>query len=322
MSAQVTIGIPVYQGEHFVVEAVESILAQTHEDWQVVFSVDGPDPVCEQLCSQYLVDSRFTLSVQPERLGWVGNIGWLQQQADGEFWYYHQQDDLVDPRYLEVLIEHARRWPGAAVVYCDMETFGQRDMAFVRSSVVGSPIARQLSLLTDHFAGVAFRGLTRVAAIRDTGGGIVENDIENFAAETVWIATMATWGDLVQVPTTLYRKRYHAQNSHNAWITWDRPQRTQAWIAHCHDLLEVAMGVPAQRSERWLLWLATVGRLTASRATPYLPWAQFTEADRVAMIDELLDRIRRLDRIDLPTLLEARWNDIRRRSLEFAATTD
>lgn len=319
MSGRVTIGVPVYQGEKYLVDAVESILAQTYQDWQVVFSVDGPDPVCEQLCRQYLGDPRFRLSVQPERLGWVRNIGWLQLQADSEFWYYHQQDDLVDPTYLEVLIEYARRWPEAAVVYCDMETFGDREMRFARPSVVGSPIARQLSMLTDQFAGVAFRGLTRVAALRDTGGGILENEVENFAAETVWIATMATWGDLVQVPTTLYRKRYHSQNVHSVWMTWDRPQRTEAWVAHCHDLLEVTTHVPAQRSERWLLWLTTVGRLTASRATPYLPWAELTDADRVSMIDGLLARIRRLDRIDLPGLLATSWDDIRRRSLEFAA---
>ena len=318
MSAQVTIGVPVFRGERFLGEAVDSILAQTHRDWQVVFSVDGPDPECEQVCERYLRDPRFSLSVQPERVGWLRNIEWLQQQADTEFWYYHQQDDVVDPEYLEVLIDQARRWPNAAVVYCDVETFGDRDLRFERPSVIGSPIARQVSLLTDHFAGVAFRGLTRVEALRDTGGGIVENDVDNFAADTVWMATMATWGDLVRVPVTLYHKRYHSRNVHGVWTAWDRLQRTRAWIVHCHDMLEVAARVPAQQSERWLLWLATVIRLTTSRATPYLPWAELTYGDRVAMIDDLLDRIRLLARIDLPDLLDTTWTDIRLRSIEFA----
>jgi glycosyltransferase involved in cell wall biosynthesis len=318
MSAQVTIGVPVFRGERFLGEAVDSILAQTHRDWQVVFSVDGPDPECEQMCEQYLRDPRFSLSVQPERLGWVRNIDWLQQQADSEFWYYHQQDDLVEPTFLDVLIDEARRWPDAAVVYCDMDGFGARDLRFARPSLVGSPVARQLSMLTDQFAGVAFRGLTRVTAIRDTGGGMVRNDAGDFAADTVWIATMATWGDLIRVPTTLYHKRYHDENVHSVWMAWNRNQRVEAWIVHCHDLLEVSTRVPAQRSERWLLWLATVIRLTTSRATPYLPWAELTDGDRVAMTDDLLDRIRLLGRIDLPDLLDTTWPDIRRRSIEFA----
>jgi hypothetical protein len=273
------------------------------------------------LCRQFLDDSRFEISVQKTRLGWVRNIDWLQRQANGEFWCYLQQDDVIDPTYLEVLIDHARRWPQAAVVYCDMETFGDRSSHFARSSVVGSPFARQLSLLTDHFAGVAFRGLTRVAALTDTGGGMVENDADNFAAETVWSSTMATWGDLIQVPATLYRKRYHDQSAHSAWLAWDLPQRVAAWIAHCHDVLQVAMTVPASRSERWLLWLATVNRLTASRATLYLPWADFTDVDRVTMIDELLTRTQRLARIDMRSLLDASWDQIRRHTLEFADST-
>jgi len=319
MSELVTIGVPVFHGAEFLDETVESILAQTHSDWECIFSVDGPDPVCEELCGKYLVDPRFRLSVQPQRVGWLQNIGWLQQQAKGEFWCYQQQDDLLDPMYIEVLLGHARAWPGAAVVYCDIETFGNREMRFVRPSVVGSPIGRFLSILTDQFAGVAFRGLTRVTALRDTGGGIVENDVENFAAETVWIGTMATWGELIHVPETLYRKRYHDRNVHSLWMEWEIEERSVAWVAHCHDLLEVATRISAHQSERWMLWFATLIRLTSSRATPYLPWSEFTPSDRIALIDALLARAHDLQRIELPTWLSAASDEIRDRSIVFAS---
>lgn len=249
--------------------------------------------------------------------GYATSVGSRTRPA-GAFWYYHQQDDLTDPTYLEVLIEHARQRPDAAVVYCDMDTFGDRDVRFARPSVAGSPVERQLALLKSHFAGVAFRGLTRVEALRSTGGGVVENDTANFAAETVWIATMAIWGDLIQVPQTLYHKRYHDRQAHSEWLAWDGPRRRQAWTAHCHDMLVTAMRVPAQPTERWSLWLATLERLTASKATSYLPWAEFTDVDRVAMIDGLLDRIRRLGRVDLPDVLSADLGAIRERSVAFA----
>ena len=200
MTAVVTIGVPVYRGEKHLTQALESIQAQTCDDWQVVISIDGPDPVCERICSGYLGDPRFVVSIRPQRLGWARNIEWLQQQADGEFWYYHQQDDLVDPTYLEVLIETARGSPDTAVVYADIETFGTRETTFTQQSVIGRPLDRQLALLGGHFAGVAFRGLTRVAALRDTGGGIVPNDRDDFAVDVVWMAVMATWGDLIRVP--------------------------------------------------------------------------------------------------------------------------
>jgi glycosyltransferase involved in cell wall biosynthesis len=319
VNSTVTVGIPVYHGEEFLKETVDSLLAQTYSAWRVVFSIDGPDLASEDVCRQYLADPRFSLTIQPERLGWVRNISWLQRQADTEFWCYQQQDDLLHPSYLEMLIEEAHRRPGAAVVYCDIETFGDRNQRFEGESVVGSPLNRQLSLLTDHFAGVAFRGLTRVSALVETGGGLVENDVDNFAAETVWIATMATWGDLVRVPATLYRKRYHANNAHAVWLSWDRSQRVHAWTTHCHDILEVAMRIAESRAECWLLWMTTLNRLTASRATSYLPWADLADEDRAAMIDELLERTRRLARIDLDTLLGASWRVIGRRSHQFIA---
>jgi hypothetical protein len=316
VSRQVTIGVPVYRGEHHLEETVASILEQTHRDWRVVFSIDGPDSTCQQLCEQYLGDSRFQMVVQPERLGWVGNIGWLQAHAETEFWCYQQQDDIIDPMYLEVLLDQAQRLPGAAVVYCDMECFGDRDFRFVAPSVVGAPLVRQLALITGHFAGVAFRGLTRVTALRETGGGLVSNDVDDFAVETVWIAAMATRGDLIRVPATLYRKRYHSRNVHTAWLSWDRGQRKEAWTAHCHDLLGVALTVAAVESERWRIWTATLGRLTASQATSYLPWADMTPEDRVAMVDGLLARTMQLGQIDLPAILFSTWDEIRDRSVE------
>jgi glycosyltransferase involved in cell wall biosynthesis len=315
----VTIGVPVYRGEDHLAEAIESIRCQTVDDWRVVISVDGPDPACERLCEGYRGDPRIEVSVRPHRLGWARNIEWLQQQADGEFWYYHQQDDLVSSRYLESLIAAARAHPRAAVVYSDIDTFGTRETRFTQPSVVGSPVERQLALLEWHFAGVAFRGLTRVEALSDTGGGIVPNDRDDFAVDVVWMALMATWGDLVRVPEVLYRKRYHAGNSHGEWLRWDRATRRSAWTAHCHDLLVVAMRVPSSQSERWDLWQAIVMRLTACKATSYLPWSDMTEMERAGMVDDLLWRIADRGQLDLEDLLGRRLDEIRGRSLQLVA---
>jgi glycosyltransferase involved in cell wall biosynthesis len=319
MTPLVTIGVPVYRGEDHLAEAIESIRGQTVDDWRVIISIDGPDPGSEGSCERYRDDPRIEVSVRPQRLGWARNIDWLQQQAEGEFWYYHQQDDIVSPRYLEILIGAARDQPDAAVVYSDIDTFGTRETRFTQPSVVGSPVERQLAFLEGHFAGVAFRGLTRIAAMHDTGGGIVPNDRDDFAVDVVWMAVMATWGDLVRVPEVLYRKRYHAGNSHGEWLSWDRPTRRKAWTAHCHDLLAVAMGVPSSESQRWELWQATVMRLTASKATSYLPWSEMTDMERAGMVDDLLVRVTDLGRVDLASLLGRGLDEIRGRSLQLVA---
>src|SRR2546422_8779875 len=97
----VTIGVPVYRGELFLEETLWSIQNQTHRDIEVIISLDGPDPASKEICLPFLKDGRFRLVVQPQNLGWVGNINWLMSRVESPYWCYHQQDDLIDPRYIE-----------------------------------------------------------------------------------------------------------------------------------------------------------------------------------------------------------------------------
>jgi len=308
-SRQVTIGVPVYRGERFIEETLRSIQSQTHRDIDVVISLDGPDPASEQLCAPFLEDSRFRLVIQPERLGWVGNINWLMSQATTGFWYYHQQDDLVDPRYVEVLLDYAQRTPDAAVVYCDIVAFGLQTWSMGQPSVTGSPSARQLTLLYGHHSAVAFRGLTRVEALRHSGG-IRANEVENFSADTAWMAAIARWGELRRVPVDLYRKRYHTENEHVKWSTWPAEKRIRAWTVHCADMLEQAMLVEATPQERRLLWLAAVGRLVSRTAGGYVPVDTLTPAERVSLLAGFLEYVRTARGMDIPVWLETSWEDI------------
>lgn len=306
----VTIGVPVYRGELFIEETLRSIRSQTHRDIEVVISLDGPEPTSETLCKPFLKDSRFRLVIQPQRLGWVGNINWLMSQVDSPYWYYHQQDDLVDPRYVEVLLDHATRMPEAAVVYCDIVAFGFQNWKFAQPSVTGSASARQLTLLYGHHPSVAFRGLTRVEALRHSGG-VPTNEVENFSADTAWMAAVARWGELQRVPLELYRKRYHAENTHMKWSAWPADKRAKAWIVHCADMLEQAMLVEATVQERRLLWLATVGRLVSPRtASAYLPVASMRPGERAALLDAFLEHVRATRATNIPQLLETDWDDI------------
>lgn len=306
----VTIGVPLYRGELFIEETLRSIQNQTHQQIEVIISLDGPQPDAEELCRPFLTDPRFRLITQPERLGWVGNLNWLMNQVATPYWCYHQQDDLMDPRYLEVLVDHAQREPEGAVFYCDMEAFGSLSATFIQSSVTGSASARQLALLYEHLPAVAFRGLTRVEALR-LSGGIPANEVDSFACDTVWMAAVARWGELRRVPFTLYRKRYHSANEHMKWFGWPVEKRARAWIVHCGAMLEQAMLVEATAQERRLLWLAAVGRLTSLRtAISYLPIASWTTSERESLLSAFFDYVRTAESIDIPALLERSWTEI------------
>ena len=284
MTAVVTVGVPVYRSERFVAETLRSLQAQTFADFTALLSLDGPQQAAEEACRPFLDDPRFRMVVQPQRLGWVANANWLMELVTTPFFCLLPHDDLIDPRYLETLLEHARRTPRAAVVYCDIQGFGHSDVQFEQPSVRGDPVARQLTLLRDHLYAVAWRGLTRAEALR-VAGGIPENRVDNFAADAAWMPAAARWGELHRVPLPLYRKRFHDANEHETWNRWPLAKRAQGWAAHCAAMFDQALRVRATTAERRALWLAVLGRLVSHRhALHYIPVHEYTPRDRASLV--------------------------------------
>jgi glycosyltransferase involved in cell wall biosynthesis len=310
MPRSVTIGVPVYRGRLFLEESLNSILNQTYDDFAVIISVDEPDPECEEICSRFLEDSRFRMVIQPQRLGWMGNMNWLMSQVQTEFWHLQEQDDVIEREFLALLVAYARAHPAVATIYPDIRIFGNESFPIVQSSVVGSVYARQMALLSEHLSAVALIGLSRVEALR-AAGGIPGNECENFFAETAWMAAMARWGELHRVPGELFHKRIHNENTVTSWFRWPREKRLSAWCVHCLSMLEEALRIEATLEERRSLWRAGVERLVSSRtAGVIIEVAELTLAERKSMLDDFLHRARALTTLDLPTVLDADWNEI------------
>ena len=55
---KVTIGMPVWNGEQFVWEAIESILGQTYSDLELVISDNGSSDGTGEICSDYAKQDR------------------------------------------------------------------------------------------------------------------------------------------------------------------------------------------------------------------------------------------------------------------------
>ncbi len=313
-SEKVTIGVPVYRGEQFVEETLHTILGQTYSNYEVVISIDGPDPACEGICQPFLKDPRFRMVVQPQRLGWVGNFNWLLTQVTGDFWYYHQQDDLTAPEYIEALLDHARRDRRAALVYCDLVPMGRIEEPMVQPAPVlgATAFMRMMTLLHEHYPAFAFRGLTRAAAVREAGPA-PENDADNFGVDICWLAGVARQGELHHVPRGLYRKRYHHGNTESKWWAWPTEKRFKPWVAHCLNMLEAALRIKqASVPEHRMLWLAAIERLTSlGAAAHFLPVKKLSVAERQMLFETFLERAQTSSAVNIPRLLDASWDQIR-----------
>ena len=158
----------------------------------------------------------------------------------------------------------------------------------MQPDVTGTAIERQLSLLR-CFHAVAFRGLTRAAAL--ARAPMAGNSYWDFACDLVWLARLARVGDLVRVPRELYRKRYHAANTYKEWHAWSFEQKTEAWLQHCLDMLAEALCVCSCPEDVDRVIAAARARLVDDSASPY-------RADLARLVpDERAHLLRRFDEL-------------------------
>lgn len=98
---KVSIIIPVYNTEHFLKRCIDSILAQTYSDWELVLVDDGSKDSSGKICDEYAhLDNR--IIVIHKSNGGVSsarNVG--LDIAKGEYVCFMDSDDWVEPSYLE-----------------------------------------------------------------------------------------------------------------------------------------------------------------------------------------------------------------------------
>lgn len=115
-----------YNYQDYVVQAVESALAQTLPPHEVIVVDDGStDESMNRLQSCFSQDSRVQILVQPnagQLAAWITGFS----RSSGDFIALLDSDDLWEPGYLEAMAHWYRQQPTADFVYCNMTMFGAR----------------------------------------------------------------------------------------------------------------------------------------------------------------------------------------------------
>jgi glycosyltransferase involved in cell wall biosynthesis len=114
--ARVTVFIPTYNRAGLLPHAVAGVLAQTHDDFELIVSdnssTDGtPDAVAS------FDDPRLRYVRQEENLGLLGNYNWFLDQVESEYALILPDDDLVYPELLERTVAELDRHPEAGVAH-------------------------------------------------------------------------------------------------------------------------------------------------------------------------------------------------------------
>lgn len=114
----VSILIPVYNAEKFLVKCLDSVLCQTYSDLQIVLIDDGSMDSSWELCQEYAdKDSRIEVYHQ-ENKGVAETRDRLLNKAKGDFLLFVDSDDWIERDMVEYLVSLALEM-GVEMVMCD-----------------------------------------------------------------------------------------------------------------------------------------------------------------------------------------------------------
>lgn len=126
----VSIITPLYNGERFVEQTIESVLAQTYPQWEMIVVNDGSKDNGPDIVRQYASkDKRIKLLEQPNS-GCASARNHGLQEAKGRFYCFLDSDDYWDPNFLEEQLQFMAS-KKAAIVTCSVRRVDENGKAIL-----------------------------------------------------------------------------------------------------------------------------------------------------------------------------------------------
>lgn len=102
MKPLVSIIMPCYNAERYVAQSIESVLAQTYDNWELLITDDGSTDKSVEIISKYCAkDDRINVLVPDEHQGIARTRNMSISRAKGRFMAFLDSDDIWYPEKLE-----------------------------------------------------------------------------------------------------------------------------------------------------------------------------------------------------------------------------
>jgi len=99
----VSIGMPVYNGEKYIATALDSLLEQTFEDFEIIISDNASTDDTSKICQEYAAgDERIHYIRQTENIGMLNNFLAVLNEARAEYFKWYACDDAISNDYIEI----------------------------------------------------------------------------------------------------------------------------------------------------------------------------------------------------------------------------
>lgn len=201
---KVSIILPTYNGERYLKQAIDSILAQTYTDWELILVNDCSTDATADIVEQYAGrDARIRTihNTSNQKLPASLNIGFAA--ARGEYFTWTSDDNLYLPDAIGVMAKYLDEHEDVSMVRASMDFIDAEDRIIGRSETYTDEKMYAFNCLGACFM---YR-----RTVRDAIG---DYDVNTYCAEDYdyWLRVLERFGTIMPIDQILYRYRRHGDS--------------------------------------------------------------------------------------------------------------
>lgn len=262
-SPTVSIGLPVYNGEDYISEAIESVLAQTYGDFELIISDNGSTDATQSICRSFVQkDSRVSYHQSVKNRGASWNYNRTFELSTGTYFRWLAADDKLAPTLIEESVKVLEENPDVILSFTWIQDIDQHgnEIEIKRSAVRSDdpdPVLRFQGLSTvrgSHNCEEVF-GLIRRDVLAKTK--LIDNYTDS---DRTLLADLGLRGRFQEIASPLFLHRLHPQGSVTANPTrhdrsaWFDPRVATKLVfpnwRQLYELMLVIWAAPISNRER------------------------------------------------------------------------
>lgn len=262
----VSVGLAVYNGEEYLAEAIDSILAQTYTHFELVLSDNASTDRTQSICEAYAArDPRIKVSRNPKNIGGANNENLVFTLSSGKYFHLAAHDDKIAPDFLARCVEVLEANPDIVLCYTEMIVIDGNGQEMQR---VGNAVGlearpyQRFARITRRFHWCeSIYGLLRSDTVRKTN---LQKNYTN--SDRTFLSELGLLGKFYQIPEALFYKRLHKKNEFRNWRTrmaWFDPSFVGKiglpyWLQYADYFQTIRRAAPTA-TDRWLCYLHMIG---------------------------------------------------------------
>ncbi|GAB4578970.1 MAG: glycosyltransferase family 2 protein [Anaerolineales bacterium] len=207
---KVSIGLPVYNGEKYLEQAIESILSQTFTDFELIISDNASTDRTPEICQRYAAqDARIRYHRNATNIGGANNENLTFKLSRAPYFRNAADDDYMAPEWLAKAVEVLDTHPDVVLAYSRAYRINEEGKEIgTLNRLLGTadrPHERFRNLYTWEHNCEPTYGLVR----RDV---MAKTDLQmNYTdSDRTFLCELSLHGKFYQIPEFLFYKRYHA----------------------------------------------------------------------------------------------------------------